>query len=280
MAERTDALLHELFDVSGRVIVLTGAGGILCGTLARGLGRLGARIGVLDVRPEAADAVAQEILAEGGEAIALPASVLSSEELQAAAQKLLDRFGTVDALINGAGGNHPQATTTRDMSFFDLPLAAFQNVLGLNVAGALLATQAFGRIMAERRRGDIINISSIIAMRPLTNVPAYSAGKAAIKNLTEWLAVHMSQNYGPGIRVNAIAPGFFLTNQNRFLLVDERSGEPTPRGQRIIDHTPLRRYGDPEELLPLVLWLLSPRSGFVHGSTILIDGGFSAYSGV
>ncbi|MBC7237968.1 MAG: SDR family oxidoreductase, partial [Chloroflexi bacterium] len=241
---------------------------------------LGARVGVLDIRPEAADAIVREIVAAGGEAIALHADVLSKADLEAAAQQVLDRFGTVDALVNGAGGNRRQATTTPEMPFFDLPIQAFQEVLGLNVIGTLLPIQVFGRIMAERGHGHIINVCSIIAMRPLTNVPAYSAGKAAIKNLTEWLAVHVAQNYSPAIRVNAIAPGFFLTEQNRFLLLDERTGQSTPRGRAILEHTPLGRYGDPEELLTTVLWLLSPQSGFVHGSTAVVDGGFCAFSGV
>ncbi len=280
MEDRAGALLDELFDISGKVIVLTGAGGVLCGSLARGLAALGAQVALLDLRPEAARVVADEITQQGGQALAVATDVLSIEALNMAAEQVLNRFGTVDALINGAGGNHPQATTTPETSLFDLPPEAFQRALGLNVMGTLLPVQVFGRIMAEHGHGDIINITSIIATRPLTNVPAYSAGKAAAKNLTEWLAVHVSQHYGHQIRVNALAPGFFMTNQNRFLLIDEATGQPTPRGQKIIEHTPLGRYGEPEELLPAVIWLLSPHSGFVHGATIVIDGGFSVYSGV
>jgi NAD(P)-dependent dehydrogenase (short-subunit alcohol dehydrogenase family) len=280
MEDRASALLRELFDISGKVIVLTGAGGVLCGSLARGLAALGAHVALLDLRPEAAQVVADEITQQGGQALAVATDVLSIEALNTAAEQVLNCFATVDALINGAGGNHPRATTTPETSLFDLPAEAFQRALGLNVMGTLLPVQIFGRIMAERGRGDIINITSIIATRPLTNVPAYSAGKAAAKNLTEWLAVHVSQHYGHEIRVNALAPGFFMTNQNRFLLIDEATGQPTPRGQKIIEHTPLRRYGEPEELLTAVLWLLSPHSRFVHGATIVIDGGFSVYSGV
>jgi NAD(P)-dependent dehydrogenase (short-subunit alcohol dehydrogenase family) len=280
MEDRISALLHELFNVSEKVIVLTGAGGVLCGSLSRGLAALGARVALLDVRPEAAQAVADEITQAGGQALAVAADVLSIESLTAAAEQVLNRFGAVDVLINGAGGNHPQATTTSETSLFDLSPEGFQRALGLNVMGTFLPVQVFGRIMARQGHGSIINITSIIATRPLTNVPAYSASKAAAKNLTEWLAVHVSQHYGHEIRVNALAPGFFMTNQNRFLLTDEVTGQPTPRGQKIIEHTPLGRYGKPEELLPAVLWLLSPQSGFVHGATIVIDGGFSVYSGV
>jgi len=270
----------SLFDVKDKVIVITGGGGILCGTMSRGLARAGARIAVLDIVLEAAQKVVDDIVAAGGEAVAVRANVLSKESLEESKEKVLARFGVVDALINGAGGNRKEATTSPDLSFFDLPQDAFRWVFDLNFVGTLLSCQVYGRYMAERGEGAILNIASVNAFRPLTKIPAYSAAKAAIKNFTEWLAVHISQNYAANIRVNAIAPGFFLTNQNRFLLIDEKTGESTPRGKTIIDHTPVGRYGDPAELMSTVVWLLSPGASLVNGVTVPVDGGFGAFSGV
>ena len=272
--------LSSLFDVKGKVIVITGGGGVLCGAMARGLARGGAKIAILDIRLDAGQKVADDIRSGAGEAIALCADVLSKETLERSAKEILQQFGVIDVLINGAGGNKQEATTTPDLPFFDLPEDAFQWVFSLNFLGTVIPTQVFGRHMAEREEGIILNIASINALRPLTRIPAYSAAKAAVKNFTEWLAVHMSQNYSPEIRVNAIAPGFFLTHQNRFLLIDEETGKATPRGQTIIDHTPMARYGDPEELMSTVFWLLSPGARFVHGITVPVDGGFDACSGV
>jgi len=183
-------------------------------------------------------------------------------------------------LINAAGGNSPKATTSANLSFFDLPEDALRFVFDLNIVGTILPCQVFGQKMAERGAGVILNISSMNAFRPLTRIPAYSAAKAGVSNFTQWLAVHMAQEYSPDIRVNAIAPGFFLTAQNRFLLIDEQTGELTPRGRTIVEHTPMGRFGDPEELLGTVLWLLSPASAFVNGVVVPVDGGFSAFSGV
>ena len=269
-----------LFDVRDKVIVITGGGGILCGTMSRGLARAGARIAVLDIIPQAAQRVVDDIVADGGVAMAVHADVLSKESLERSAEQVLARFGVVDVLINGAGGNRREATTSPELSFFDLPQDAFQWVFNLNFIGTLLPCQVYGRYMAERGEGSILNIASVNAIRPLTNIPAYSAAKAAVKNFTEWLAIHISQNYSTKIRVNAIAPGFFLTTQNRFLLFDEETGDYTPRGRTVIDHTPLDRFGDPDELMSTVLWLLSSGASFVHGVTVLVDGGFSAFSGV
>ena len=269
-----------LFDLEGKVIVLTGGGGVLCGTMARGLARLGAKTAILDISLEAASRVADAINASGGEALAVQADVLNRESLEASREAVLARFGVVDVLINGAGGNAKAATTGPDMPFFDLPQDAFQWVFNLNFIGTLLPSQVYGRYFADRGEGGILNIASINSVRPLTKIPAYSAAKAAVKNFTEWLAVHMSQEYSTKIRVNAIAPGFYLTTQNRFLLLDEATGEATARGQKIIDHTPMARYGDPEELMSTVVWLLSPGASFVHGTLAIVDGGFQAYSGV
>jgi NAD(P)-dependent dehydrogenase (short-subunit alcohol dehydrogenase family) len=272
--------LEELFGLAGKVAVITGGGGVLCSAMSKALARLGVKVAVLDLREEAAQKVVDAIVAAGGEAMAIQTDVLSRESLEQACARVLEKFGKVDILINGAGGNNPRATTSEEVSFFDLPLDAIKWVLDLNLIGTLLSCQVFGRIMAERGEGVILNIASMNAFRPLTRIPAYSAAKAAVTNFTQWLAVHMSQNYSPNIRVNAIAPGFLLTEQNRFLLTDERTGELTPRGKAIIEHTPMGRFQAPEDLLSTVIWLLSPGARLVHGTVIPIDGGFSAFSGV
>jgi len=200
--------MKRLFNVEGKVVVLTGGGGVLCGTMARGFAKAGARVAVLDIAKDAAQKVADEVNEGGGEAIAVYSDVLNPEVLQESAKEVLDRFGTVDILVNGAGGNSRRATTSPDVSFFDLPQDAFQWVFNLNFVGTLLPTQVFGKILADKGEGVILNIASVNAFRPLTNIPAYSAAKASVKNFTEWFAVHISQNYSEKIRVNAIAPGF------------------------------------------------------------------------
>jgi NAD(P)-dependent dehydrogenase (short-subunit alcohol dehydrogenase family) len=248
--------------------------------MAKGLARLGARVAVLDVNEEAAKAVVTEIQAEGGDALALGCDVLDRGSLLGARERILERYGRVDALINGAGGNRAEATTSAEMPFFALSQEALKKVFDLNLMGTVLACQTFGENMAQQGVGNIVNVASICAIRPVTRVAAYAAAKAAVTNFTQWLAVHMAQEYSPRIRVNAIAPGFFLTHQNRYLLLDAETGQPTPRGQTIVSHTPAGRYGDPEELVGAVVWLLSPASSFVDGATIVIDGGFSAFSGV
>jgi NAD(P)-dependent dehydrogenase (short-subunit alcohol dehydrogenase family) len=272
--------LESLFGLPGKVAVVTGGGGVLCGAMSRALGRVGVKVTVLDLILEAAQKVVDDVVAASGEAIAVKCDVLDKASVEAACSTVLERFGRVDILINGAGGNKKQATTGPDLSFFDLPTDAVQWVFNLNFIGTLLPSQVFGRVLAEQGEGVILNISSMNAFRPLTKIPAYSAAKAAVSNFTQWLAVHMSQEYSDRIRVNAIAPGFFLTEQNRFLLTDEATGELTPRGQTIIAHTPMGRFGDPEDLIGTVLWLLSPGAAFVHGVVVPVDGGFSAFSGV
>jgi NAD(P)-dependent dehydrogenase (short-subunit alcohol dehydrogenase family) len=272
--------LDRPFDLTGQVAVITGGGGVLCSVLARALAQCGASVVVLDINLPAAEKVVGEIRAQGDQATAIRADVLDKESLLAAAQRVSEAFGHIDILINGAGGNKKEATTSDELSFFDLPADAVRWVFDLNFMGTLLPSQIFGRYMVEQDNGCIINISSMAAFRPLTRTVAYSPAKAAVSNFTQWLAVHISQNYSDRIRVNAIAPGFFLTEQNRFLLVDERTGELTERGQAIIDHTPIGRFGDPEDLIGAVLWLLSDGASFMHGAVIPIDGGFSAFSGV
>lgn len=264
----------------GSVAVVTGGGGVLCRTMCLALAKLGTQVAVLDLSAEAAQKVADDINADGGEAIAIPTDVLDRPSLEAALRTILDRFGRVDILINGAGGNKKQATTTTELTFFDLPPDAVRLVFDLNCLGTILPSQVFGKQMVAQGEGAILNISSMNAFRPLTRVPAYSAAKAAVSNFTQWLAVHIAQEYSPNIRVNAIAPGFFLTEQNRTLLTDPTTGELTPRGRSILVHTPMNRFGVPEDLLGTVIWLLSPAASFVTGVVVPVDGGFSAYSGV
>lgn len=272
--------LQKIFDFNGQVAVVTGGAGILCDSMCRALAEAGAQVVVLDINLGAAEKLAAEICADGGRAVGIACNVLEKASIETALQKVLDQYGRVDILINGAGGNRPQASTNPDLSFFDLPADALRWVFDLNLLGAILPSQVFGRIMAQQKKGVILNISSMNAFRPLTRIPAYSAAKAGVSNFTQWLAVHMAQEYSADIRVNAIAPGFFLTDQNRFLLTDEKTGELSQRGKTIISHTPMGRFGTPEDLLGTVLWLLSPASTFVTGVVVPVDGGFSAFSGV
>jgi len=272
--------LASLFGLSKKVAVVTGGGGVLCGSMCRALAYAGAQVIVLDLLEPAARKVAGEIVSSGGLAIPWQADALDRGNLEEVCAAVVEKFSRVDILINGAGGNKPQATTSPELSFFDLPQDAFQWVFNLNFTATLLASQVFGKVMARQGEGAILNISSMNSFRPLTRVPAYSAAKAAVSNFTQWLAVHLSQNYSPKIRVNALAPGFFLTEQNRYLLTEKETGNLTARGKSIIDHTPMNRFGAPEDLIGAVLWLLSPAGAFVHGAVIPIDGGFSAYSGV
>jgi len=272
--------MDNLFSIKDKVVAVTGAGGVLCGSMAKAIGRAGAKVAILDLNEVAADKVADEIRAAGGDAIAVKCDVLKKESIHAAYGKVADEFSSVDVLINGAGGNNKNATTWPDLSFFDMPADAIRFVFDLNFLGALLPSQVFGKSMAKKGEGIIINISSMNAFRPLTKIPAYSAAKAAVSNFTQWLAVHMCQNYSKKIRVNAIAPGFFITDQNRFLVTDEDSGEFTPRGQSIVDHTPMDRFGLAEELHGTLIWLISDATKFVTGIVVPVDGGYSAFGGV
>ena len=273
--------LTSLYDFSDRTVLVTGGAGVLGGEIACALVGLNANVVLLDRDQELAQKVIERFpKVVKGRGVRVFGDVLKVETLQQANETIKAEFGRVDILINGAGGNHPSATTKPDLSFFDLPLDALRHVGDLNLLGTILPCQVFGRGMAERGEGVILNISSMNALRPLTRIPAYSAAKAAVSNFTQWLAVHMAQNYSPKIRVNAIAPGFFLTDQNRFLLTDKDTGELTSRGQAILSHTPMNRFGTPEDLLGATMWLISPASAFVTGVVLPIDGGFSAFSGV
>ncbi|HOX39034.1 MAG TPA: SDR family oxidoreductase [Candidatus Brocadiia bacterium] len=275
----TDAL-DNLFSVKDKVVFITGGGGVLCGAMAAALGQRGAKVAVADLMPQAAEKVVAAIAQQGGDAMAVQCDVLDKASVQKAVDSVIARFGRIDILVNGAGGNKKEATTGPDKEFFDLPAEAVRWVFDLNFIGTFLPSQVVGRHMAKRGDGVIINISSMNAFTPLTKIPAYSAAKAAVSNFTQWLAVHMSQNYSKDIRVNAIAPGFFCTTQNKFLLYDEKTGELSPRGKTIIDHTPMSRFGAPEDLVSALLWLVSPGGRFVHGTVVAVDGGFSAFSGV
>lgn len=269
----------ELFDLTGKSAVITGGGGILCGEMSRALAEAGVKTAILDINKQGAELLANQINKAGGQAISLQCDVLDKHSLQISAERILTEFQTIDILICGAGGNKPQATTSSEQTFFDLPADAIRWVFDLNFTGTLLTSQVFAKIMAEQGHGIILNISSMNAYRPLTRIPAYSAAKSAVSNFTQWLAVHLAQEYSPEIRVNAIAPGFFVGEQNRRLLFNE-DDTLSARGQQIIDHTPMGRFGVPSELIGTMFYLLSPASDFVTGIVIPIDGGFSAYSGI
>ncbi|TVQ73709.1 MAG: SDR family NAD(P)-dependent oxidoreductase [Balneolaceae bacterium] len=268
------------FDITGQVAVITGGAGVLCAEMAYALGGSGAKIVLLDIGEKGMAAVSEELGARGIDNLAIKTDVMDKSSIEEAARKTMDHFGRIDILINGAGGNKPAATTGPDKLFFDLPEDAIKWVFDLNFMGTFLPCQVFGKIFSEQKSGNIINISSMNAFTPLTRIPAYSAAKAAVSNFTQWLAVHMSHNYSTDIRVNAIAPGFLLTDQNRFLLTNENDGSLTDRGKTIIDHTPVARFGDPKDLVSTIMWLAAPASKFVHGIVVPVDGGFSAFSGV
>ena len=280
---------HE--NLKGRVAVVTGGGGVLCSAFAKDLAASGVKVAVLDIREEAAQAVANEIKAAGGEATGIACDVLSAESLEKARQAVNETFGTCDILLNGAGGNSPLGTTTKETlepedlqkkaegvkTFFDLDPKGIEFVFNLNFLGTLLTTQAFAKDMVGKENACIVNVSSMNAYRPLTKIPAYSAAKAAVSNFTQFMAVHFAD---VGIRVNAIAPGFFSTNQNKTLLYHE-DGSLTPRSEKILSHTPLRRFGVPADLTGTLLYLCDEEyTGFVTGIIVPVDGGFSAYSGV
>jgi NAD(P)-dependent dehydrogenase (short-subunit alcohol dehydrogenase family) len=274
------AELTKMYDFSGKTVAVTGGAGILGGEMASALAGCGATVAILDVNVDAGKALVERMGERGKKVSVFKCDVLNRESIGETAKEVVGHLGKLDCLINGAGGNRPQATTSADLKFFDLPTDAIRWVFDLNILGTILPSQAFGKIMAEQGYGSILNISSMNSFRPLTRIPAYSAAKAAVSNFTQWLAVHMAQEYSPRIRVNAVAPGFFLTNQNRFLMTDKETGDWTARGKTIIGHTPMGRLGEPKDLFGCVLWLLSPAAEFVTGVVIPVDGGFSAFSGV
>lgn len=269
----------KMYDFTGRSIVITGGAGVLCGAMAKALVGCGANVAILARSVAKGEAVIDGMSGQG-KAIVVQGDVLNQDALQSARKAVLKDFGRIDGLINGAGGNNPQATTRPDLTFFDLPEEALRNVFDVNLLGTILPSQVFGRQMAQQGEGVILNVSSMTAIRPLTRVIGYSAAKAGVNNFTQWLAGHLARHYSPRIRVNAVAPGFFIGEQNREMLVDQKTGELTERGRDIIAHTPMGRFGEPDDLIGAALWLLSPASAFVTGIVVPVDGGFSAFGGV
>ena len=277
MSKDADAL----FSVSGKVVAITGAAGVIYGTIAKGLAAHGAKVALLDLLADKAEEIAAEIRSDGGEAVGLACNVLEPESISEALAGVLKAFGRVDVLVNGAGGNRAGATVQRDAVFTDLVLDEVDKVFALNYKGTFLPTQIFCKHFAEQGKGVVVNTSSMCSFAPLTNVPGYSNAKAAVTNFTQWLAVQVKVDYPKAdIRVNEIAPGFLDTTQNHRLLFEEDDETLTPRGRSIISNTPLGRFGDPEELLGPVILLISDAGSFLHGTTIAVDGGFAIYSGV
>ena len=275
----TSDYINELFSLEGKVAIVTGGTGVLGGEMARGLAQAGAKVAILGRRREKAEEAAQEIISSGGQAIAAPGDVMDKAQLETVRDDVLTEWGRIDILLNAAGGTTPEATIPPGKSIFDMPLDPMKHVIDLNLIGSLLPSQVFGEVLARQGEGSIVNISSMNAQRALTRSMAYSAGKAAIDNFTKWLAVELATKFGDGVRVNAIAPGFFVGEQNRSLLLNE-DGSLTARGQRIIDHTPAGKFGSPEDLVGTLIWLCSPAARFVTGTVIMVDGGFNAFSGI
>jgi NAD(P)-dependent dehydrogenase (short-subunit alcohol dehydrogenase family) len=272
--------LLAMYDFAGKTFAVTGGAGALGGDVVVALAGCGANVMILDLRLEGVPAIKERLGPRASQVDAREVNVLDRDSLTAAAAALNERFGPLYGLVNAAGGNSPKATVSPEVSFFDIPEEGMRFVLDLNLLGTIMPCQVLAKQMVETGEGVILNYSSMNALRPLTNIAAYSASKAGITNFTAWLAVHLAQNYSSKIRVNAIAPGFFIGEQNRFLLLDKETGGLTVRGNRIMEHTPMGRFGVPEDLLGTVLWLLSPASSFVTGITVPVDGGFSAYAGV
>jgi NAD(P)-dependent dehydrogenase (short-subunit alcohol dehydrogenase family) len=275
------------FDLTGKVVAITGGGGELCGAMAEALGAMGVKVAILDINLESAEARSLTVIQSGGTARAFRCDVLDKVQIRECYEAVCSLWDPPDFLINGAGGNDPRATTSEEFhgpvgssgpaaqSFFDLDPAGFRQVFDLNFLGTFLVSQVFSRGMIEKGKGSIVNISSMGAFMPLTKVAAYSAAKAAVSNFTRWLAVHFAAT---GVRVNAMAPGFFMTEQNKFLLLNQKTGELLPRAQKVIAHTPMGRFGQPDDLIGTLVWLLSDASSFVTGVVVPIDGGFSSYS--
>ena len=273
-------LIKEAYNFSKKTVVITGGSGILGIELAKAILECDGNVVILDRNIERAQTINESREYNNENYLIMETDVLDEKTLKHNTHKILKKFDNIDCLINAAGGNSPQSTTSGNLPFFNISKEALKFSLDLNLLGTIIPCQVIGKIMADNKEGNILNISSMSAYRPMTNVISYSAAKAGINNFTAWLAVHIANEYSPKIRVNAIAPGFFLTTQNSFLLKDENTGELTDRGKRILDHTPMRRFGEPKDLIGTVFWLLSPASDFVTGAVIPVDGGFNAYSGV
>lgn len=268
-------------DLSEKIAVITGGTGALGESMSRGLASAGATVVILARDMDKVNSLVKDMKANGGNVIGLSVDVLDKSAIESAAQEVKETYGRVDILVNGAGGNRSDATSMPgERIFFDLPEEALRWVFDLNLMGTILPSQVFGQMMAEQRAGVILNVSSMASFQPMTRVVAYASAKAAINNFTQWLAIYMAQEHNVNIRVNAIAPGFFLGEQNRFLLIDEETGDLTTRGQQIIDHTPMNRFGNPDDLVGTMCWLVSDASRFITGIVVPVDGGFMAYSGV
>jgi len=267
-------------NLKGKVAIVTGAAGAICGEIAQAFAGEGASVALWDIRKEAAQVRSEKIGGLGGIALAVQCAAMNRESVENATRETIAEFGRVDILVNGAGGSRKEATTMESLEFFDLNTRDMDSVFALNYLSAVIPSQVVGRQFACQKQGVILNISSIAGIRPLTRAISYSNAKAANNSFTQWLAVHMAQIYSPQIRVNAIAPGFMLTEQNHFLLVESDSGKPTARGERILDHCPMKRYGIPSEVVGAALWLASDSASFVTGAVIPVDGGFTAYCGV
>jgi len=268
----------SLFSVEGKCVAVTGGAGVLGQSMCQGLAERGAKLAVMDLDLPRATELCERIRAAGGDAEPIEVNVLDKASVEAARDRAVETLGRLDVLVNAAGGNKKEATCAPPTTFFDLPADALRWVFELNCIGTMLPSQVFGRAMADASEGVIINISSMSGFHPLTRVVGYSAAKAAVSNFTEWLATYMALNHSKAIRVNAVAPGFFLTEQNRFLLTDEKTGELTPRGKQIIDKTPMGRFGTPDELLGTLVWLISDAAKFVTGVVVPVDGGFNVYT--
>ncbi len=277
--ETPEHYLADLFKLKDKVALVTGGTGILGAAMVNGLARAGAKVAILGRRGEAAQELTVSIEAAGGQAMPLVADVLQREPLERAKQSILDRWGRLDILVNCAGGNAPEGTVDIDGTFFDLTQAGIQNVIDLNLMGTVLPTHVFGEIMAHQKEGCIVNISSLSVPRAISRIPAYGAAKAGVENFTRWLAIELVQKFGPKLRVNAIAPGFFVAEMNRRYFLNE-DGSLTVRGQTIVDRTPVHRFGEPDELVGALIWLCSPAASFVNGTVVTVDGGFAAFSGV
>ncbi|MDR1883959.1 MAG: SDR family oxidoreductase [Prevotella sp.] len=271
--------MNEQFGIAGKVAVITGAGGVLGGSIAKSFIKSGAKVAALDIRREQLDVRIKELTAEGGEAIGFIGDVLDVESLKKAATRIVEKWEKIDILLNIAGGNMPGATLGPDQHFFDMKIADWEKVTGLNLNGAVYPSMVFGKIMAEQRSGSIVNVSSMAAYSAITRVPGYSVAKTGIGNFTQWLATEMALKYGDGIRVNAIAPGFFIGDQNRAVLINP-DGSLTERSQKVLAKTPMKRFGDISELNGAVQFLCSDAASFITGAVLPVDGGFSAFSGV
>jgi len=271
--------MNEIFSIEGKVAVITGAGGVLGGSIAKSFVKAGARVVAIDIRQENLDVRVKELTAEGGEAIGIVGNVLDTASLENVAKEVVAKWGRIDILLNIAGGNVPGATLAADQSFFDMKIADWEKVTNLNMNGTVYPSYVFGKVMAGQKSGSIINISSMAALQSMTRVPGYSAAKAAVSNFTQWLSMEMAMKYGDGIRVNAIAPGFFIGDQNRAVLINP-DGSLTDRSLKVIANTPMNRFGDINELNGAVQFLCSEAASFITGVVLPIDGGFSSFSGV